>query len=161
MRSSAGISSASSAPSQRRAADSFQKYAQAAKFRDFRRMLTELDKQIDAQRSTDLFLAVLEARLLSHGRNDALAWARAALRRAPSLAGLDRLLELELAEPQAAAGRDELELTRALLRPQTQRQSRYVCTHCGFRARQYSWQCPGCSRWESCASQRAEELERV
>ncbi len=127
----------------------------------FDEALALLDKQIDAQRSTDLFLAVLEARLLSHGRNEALGWARAALRRAPSLAGLDRLLELELAEPQTAAGRDELELTRALLRPQTQRQSRYVCTHCGFRARQYSWQCPGCSRWESCAPQRAEELERV
>jgi lipopolysaccharide biosynthesis regulator YciM len=118
-----------------------------------------LESQIEVQRSPDLLLIVLDARMARDGRPAAVAWAKEAIRRVPSLIGLDRLLELELAEAQPVAGRAELELTRALLRPQTQRQSRYVCTHCGFRARQYSWQCPGCSRWESCAPQRAEELE--
>lgn len=123
--------------------------------------IATLENQIGVQRSTELLLTVLDARIARDGRAEALDWARQALPRVPSLAGLDRLLALELEGPDPAAGRVELELARALLRPQTQRQSRYVCAHCGFRARQYSWQCPGCSHWESCAPQRAEELERA
>ena len=77
------------------------------------------------------------------------------------LAAAALVVTLPLAQPEPPANRDELALTRALLRNQAQRQSRYVCAHCGFKARQYNWQCPGCNRWESCAPQRAEELERA
>ena len=120
-----------------------------------------LESQLESQRSIELFLAVFDARVERDGVAPTVAWARGALARAPSLVGLDRLLEIELAQPEPPANRDELALTRALLRNQAQRQSRYVCAHCGFKARQYNWQCPGCNRWESCAPQRAEELERA
>jgi lipopolysaccharide biosynthesis regulator YciM len=123
--------------------------------------LATLESQFESQRSIELFLALLEARLERDGAAPAIAWGRTALARAPSLVGLDRLLEIESGVSQAGTRRDELALTRGLLRHQVQRQSRYVCAHCGFRARQYYWQCPGCNRWESCAPQRAEELERV
>lgn len=122
--------------------------------------LEALDQQIAAQRSTDMLLTVLDARLARDGREAALIWAREALRKVPSLAGLDRLIALELESPQVVFSRDDLALTRTLLHPQAQRQSRYVCAHCGFKARDYSWQCPGCGHWESCAPQRAEELAR-
>ncbi len=122
--------------------------------------LGSLEAQFESQRSIDLFLVLLEARLEQEGPQGAVEWGRAALGRAPSLVGLDRLLDIELGLADGPH-RDELALTRGLLRAQAQRQSRYVCAHCGFKARQYSWQCPGCSRWESCAPQRAEELERV
>lgn len=122
--------------------------------------LGSLEAQFESQRSIELFLVLLEARLEQDGAQAAVAWGRAALARAPSLVGLDRLLDIELALADGPR-RDELALTRGLLRAQAQRQSRYVCAHCGFKARQYSWQCPGCSRWESCAPQRAEELERA
>lgn len=120
--------------------------------------LEALDEQIAAQRSTDILLTVLDARIARDGREAAVIWAREALRKVPSLAGLDRLLALELASPRAELNREDLELTRRLLHPQAQRQSRYVCAHCGFKARDYSWQCPGCGHWESCAPQRAETL---
>lgn len=123
--------------------------------------LASLEAQFESQRSIELFLVLLEARLERDGPHAAIAWGRAALGRAPSLVGLDRLLEIELAQADAGERRAELTLLRGLLRGQAQRQSRYVCAHCGFKARQYSWQCPGCGRWESCAPQRAEELERV
>ena len=122
--------------------------------------LGSLEAQFESQRSIELFLVLLEARLEQDGAQAAVAWGRAALARAPSLVGLDRLLDIELGQVDGPR-RDELALTRGLLRAQAQRQSRYVCAHCGFKARQYSWQCPGCSRWESCAPQRAEELERA
>jgi len=122
--------------------------------------LDSLEAQFESQRSIELFLVLLEARLERDGAQAAVAWGRAALSRAPSLVGLDRLLDIELAQVDGAR-REELALTRGLLRAQAQRQSRYVCAHCGFKARQYHWQCPGCSRWETCAPQRAEELERA
>ena len=122
--------------------------------------LGSLKAQFESQRSIELFLVLLEARLEHDGAQAAVAWGRAALARAPSLVGLDQLLDIELALADGPR-RDELALTRGLLRTQAQRQSRYVCAHCGFKARRYSWQCPGCSRWESCAPQRAEELERA
>ena len=123
--------------------------------------LAMLEAQFESQRSIELFLAILEARLERDGPARAIDWGRGALARAPSLVGLDRLLELEAGVSEAGARREELTLTRGLLRHQVQRQSRYVCAHCGFRARQYYWQCPGCNRWESCAPQRAEELKQA
>lgn len=35
---------------------------------------------------------------------------------------------------------------------------RYRCAACGFEARQYFWQCPGCQSWDSYPPQRVEEL---
>ncbi len=35
---------------------------------------------------------------------------------------------------------------------------RYRCAACGFEARQYFWQCPGCQSWDSYPPLRAEEL---
>ena len=106
-------------------------------------------------------LVVSSIRRMRSAADSAIDWGRGALARAPSLVGLDRLLELEAGVSEAGARREELTLTRGLLRHQVQRQSRYVCAHCGFRARQYYWQCPGCNRWESCAPQRAEELKQA
>ncbi|WP_101047978.1 lipopolysaccharide assembly protein LapB [Macromonas nakdongensis] len=35
---------------------------------------------------------------------------------------------------------------------------RYRCAACGFEARQYFWQCPGCQGWDSYPPKRVEEL---
>jgi lipopolysaccharide biosynthesis regulator YciM len=35
---------------------------------------------------------------------------------------------------------------------------RYRCAACGFEARQYFWQCPGCQSWDSYPTRRVEEL---
>jgi lipopolysaccharide biosynthesis regulator YciM len=40
----------------------------------------------------------------------------------------------------------------------TQKLARYQCSHCGFKARQFYWHCPGCSRWETYPPRRTEEL---
>jgi len=32
----------------------------------------------------------------------------------------------------------------------------YKCDHCGFRAKQYYWRCPGCLRWETYSPRRTE-----
>ena len=78
--------------------------------------------------------------------------------------GLDRLLEAELANPEGASEQGpvpgaDLTLLRSLIHKHTQRLDRYACRSCGFQARRFYWQCPGCNAWETYAPRRLEELE--
>jgi len=47
---------------------------------------------------------------------------------------------------------------RNLVHGYAQKLARYQCSHCGFKARQFYWQCPGCSQWETYPPRRTEEL---
>jgi lipopolysaccharide biosynthesis regulator YciM len=116
--------------------------------------------------SLDLFNVVFRAARAQNGADQAWAFARDTLQAHPSLLGLDRLLEAELA--QAPAGRSpedspipgaDLTLLRRLIHKHTQRMDRYACRTCGFQAKRYYWQCPGCNAWETYKPRRLEELE--
>ncbi len=78
------------------------------------------------------------------------------LKRNPSLLGFEKLLGLRSA---AASGDAELDLLRQLIHAQTRKLARFRCSKCGFRAREYHWQCPGCTSWDSYPPRRIEELE--
>ncbi|MFZ6750169.1 lipopolysaccharide assembly protein LapB [Undibacterium sp. Ren11W] len=79
------------------------------------------------------------------------------LRRTPTLLALDKLLDARLmvAQPEV---RPELSVVKNLVHGYAQKLARYQCSHCGFKARQFYWQCPGCSRWETYPPRRTEEL---
>ncbi|MBI3284317.1 MAG: lipopolysaccharide assembly protein LapB [Burkholderiales bacterium] len=79
------------------------------------------------------------------------------LRRTPTLLGLDKLLDARLMEAPPEV-RPELSLVKNLVQGYAQKLARYQCSHCGFKARQFYWQCPGCSRWETYPPRRTEEL---
>ena len=49
-------------------------------------------------------------------------------------------------------------MVKNLVHGYTQKLARYQCSHCGFKARQFYWQCPGCSLWETYPPRRTEEL---
>lgn len=123
-----------------------------------------LQKQYAHHPSLDLFNIVFRELRTQQGAAPAWAFARAALRHHPSLLGLDRLLEAELAVPggdgdvSPMPGAD-LTLLRSLIHKHTQRLDRYACRNCGFQARRYYWQCPGCNLWETYSPRRLEELE--
>jgi lipopolysaccharide biosynthesis regulator YciM len=112
-----------------------------------------------AHPSIDAFAALAAARAERDGGASAVAWAERALQAAPSLLGLDKLLAMKAAL-LGDGDRTEVELAQRLIQVQAQRLSRYVCGHCGFKARQFYWQCPGCNRWDTYAPKRSEELER-
>ncbi len=78
------------------------------------------------------------------------------LKRHPSLLGFERLLA---ARSAAAKGDAELDLLRSLINSQTRKLARYRCNRCGFRAREFHWQCPGCSGWDTYPPRRVEELD--
>jgi lipopolysaccharide biosynthesis regulator YciM len=126
--------------------------------------LAVLRQQYTEHASLDLFNVIFRELRAQQGPEPAWAFAREALRHHPSLLGLDRLLEAELAtsceaqqiEPTPGV---ELSLLRSLIHRHTQRLDRYACRTCGFQARRFYWQCPGCNIWESYAPRRLEELE--
>ncbi|MFA7438572.1 lipopolysaccharide assembly protein LapB [Castellaniella sp.] len=112
----------------------------------------------------DLFNVVFRALRAQQGPARAWAFAREVLRAQPSLLGLDRLLEVELAQGEAATSEGlvpgaDLGLLRSLIHKHSQRLDRYACSHCGFEARRFYWQCPGCNIWETYRPRRLEELQ--
>ena len=116
--------------------------------------------------SLDLFNVVFRALRTQQGVDVAWAFARKSLQAHPSLLGLDRLLEAELAHAtenqtplESPIPGADLALLRRLINRHSQRLDRYTCRSCGFQARRYYWQCPGCNAWETYKPRRMEELE--
>ncbi|MGE0800951.1 MAG: lipopolysaccharide assembly protein LapB [Lautropia sp.] len=112
-----------------------------------------------AARSPDILRAVADAIAKLDGKPAAAQWVRQCQAARPSLLGLQILLELSRSPPSghgSAAELDEAALQNLVDR-QAERLTRYACSVCGFRARTYYWQCPGCHRWDSYAPIRSED----
>ena len=107
--------------------------------------------------SIDLLEVVFKAVLELDGVDAANHLVSEELRRTPTLLGLDKFLEARLMYVQSEL-RPELLLVKNLVHGYTQKLARYQCSHCGFKARQFYWQCPGCSQWETYPPRRTEEL---
>jgi lipopolysaccharide biosynthesis regulator YciM len=81
------------------------------------------------------------------------------MQHSPSLSALSKLAEtrLALAESNGTAERiSDLQATLSLLKQRTTSLARYTCGNCGFRARRFYWQCPGCNHWEAYSPRRSE-----
>lgn len=134
--------------------------------------------------SLDVFNVLFREIRSQQGYRPAWAFARDALRAQPSLLGLDRLLEVELSSGDhrlaeyTAVNRQEstegvastpvaleiaadadISLLRSIIHRHTQRLDRYSCKVCGFEARNFYWQCPGCNSWETYQPRRLEEVK--
>lgn len=117
--------------------------------------------------SLDLFKIVFSELRAQQGAAPAWDFASESLRLHPSLLGLDKLLEVEL---KAAANGEvpnasnrilpdmELSLLHKMIHKHTQRLDRYSCSSCGFEARAFYWQCPGCNMWETYQPKKQEEM---
>jgi len=116
-----------------------------------------LQSYLEQASSIDLLEVVYKAVMELHGVEAAKELVVNELRRTPTLMGLDKLLEAHLIDAPAAVV-SELSLVKNLVHGYTQKLARYQCGQCGFKARQFYWQCPGCSRWESYPPRRTEEL---
>jgi lipopolysaccharide biosynthesis regulator YciM len=134
----------------------------ADRFADAYRKLGETEQGIRVLRnyqaqysSLDLLNALFTLVLEQQGPEAAAALIKDELARNPTLVGLDRLLEAQLlaATPER---RHDLELVKALVGQHIKRLGMYKCDHCGFRAKQYYWRCPGCLRWETYSPRRTE-----
>jgi len=90
------------------------------------------------------------------GPQAAEALVAAELAHHPSLLGFERLTEARLA---LNPGDQELASLSKLLKGHASKLARYRCSRCGFRTREYQWNCPGCSSWDSYPPRRVEELD--
>jgi lipopolysaccharide biosynthesis regulator YciM len=108
--------------------------------------------------SLDVLDAAYRTCVEVEGPEAAYVLVRDELRRNPTLTGLDRMMEANIltAPPEA---RQDLELVKGLVHGQTRNLARYRCESCGFRARQFYWQCPACGGWETYPPRRTEELD--
>jgi lipopolysaccharide biosynthesis regulator YciM len=81
------------------------------------------------------------------------------MQHSPSLSALSKLAQtrLALAESNGTPERvSDLQATLSLLKQRTTSLARYTCGNCGFRARRFYWQCPGCNHWEAYSPRRSE-----
>ncbi len=106
--------------------------------------------------SIDL-LDIAYSRTAAWERPDAaVALLRDELQRHPSLAGFEKLLA---ARADDGSGDAQMQQLRVLIQAQVRKLARYRCSRCGFRAREFHWQCPGCNSWDSYPPRRIEELD--
>ena len=105
--------------------------------------------------SLDILNTVFALTLAEEGPAAAGALIKDELARNPTLLGLDRLLEAQLLAAPAER-RHDLELVKQLVGQHIKRLGMYKCEHCGFRAKQYYWRCPGCGKWETYSPRRTE-----
>ena len=105
--------------------------------------------------SHDLFHILFNTLAQHRGWAVAERLASDALKRQPGLRILDDFLQ---ARTSQAGDQADLETRMAqdLVHKQVSRMAYYQCGHCGFRARQFFWQCPACARWDSIAPERKE-----
>jgi lipopolysaccharide biosynthesis regulator YciM len=81
------------------------------------------------------------------------------MQHSPSLSALSKLAEtrLVLAESNGSPEKiSEIKSILSLLKQRTNSLARYTCGNCGFRARRFYWQCPGCNHWEAYSPRRSE-----
>jgi len=107
--------------------------------------------------SIDMLEVVFQALLKLEGVDAANIVVHEELRRTPTLLGLDKLLEARMmvVPPEI---RPDLSMVKDLVHGYAVKLARYQCSQCGFKARQFYWQCPGCSQWETYPPRRTEEL---
>ena len=120
--------------------------------------LAQLNTYIETYKLPSLMSVLYQATLAEEGADKAAKLARNELIRQPSLTTLDQLL-------QARAMADDVNNQDVQLMQQTVRnaignRAAYHCNQCGFRAKQYHWQCPACNAWESLPAEPSEMVLR-
>ncbi|PIX97998.1 MAG: lipopolysaccharide assembly protein LapB [Hydrogenophilales bacterium CG_4_9_14_3_um_filter_63_34] len=107
--------------------------------------------------SPDLLHLLFQTVAARQGWEAARELAGEELKRNPGLRALDDYLQASNAlQPETEAGRVESRLAQDLVHTQVSQAAYYQCGDCGFKARQFFWQCPACARWESISPQRLD-----
>ena len=107
----------------------------------------------------DMFNAIFHATMKSDGALAAREMVKAELRQNPTLVGLDRLLEAELLAATDDSSKADIKVQKDLVHAHSSRLAVYLCGNCGFKAKQFYWQCPACAGWETFPPRRTAEYD--
>ncbi len=124
--------------------------------------LDRLNELLQTQGSGELLDIVHKHITQLQGPKAAELMLQVVMQHTPSLTALFKLAEtrLVLAEDDGSEDRiADLQATLGLLKQRTTTLARYTCGNCGFRARRFYWQCPGCNHWEAYSPRRSEGAE--
>ncbi|MDP2431285.1 MAG: lipopolysaccharide assembly protein LapB [Pseudomonadota bacterium] len=112
---------------------------------------------LEQRPSPDLLHLLFQTVAARQGWEAARALAASELKKHPSLRALDDYLQASNAlQSEDEDGRVEYRLAQDLVHAQVSQVAHYQCGECGFKARQFFWQCPACARWESISPERLE-----
>ena len=116
--------------------------------------LSILARYFDIYKLKSLLDVLYETVLANEGPNQAENLARKELIQRPSLSALDQFFQAQ------AIGKtnkiDNIELIQQTIKNTIGDRRFYMCNQCGFKARQFHWQCPACNSWESLPSEPAD-----
>jgi lipopolysaccharide biosynthesis regulator YciM len=107
-----------------------------------------LRRLLHEHNSITLMLTLAELLRQQHGDREAALFITEQLRIRPSVRGLDRLIELNLAHTEGSA-RANLLILRDLVVKLLEGKPVYKCNNCGFMGKSLHWQCPGCKNWNT------------
>jgi lipopolysaccharide biosynthesis regulator YciM len=120
--------------------------------------LDQLNTYLETYKLPSLMSVLYEATLTEEGAEKATKLARNELIRQPNLTTLDQLLQARaMAED---ANNQDIQLMQQTVRNAIGNRSAYHCDQCGFRAKQFHWQCPACNAWESLPAEPSEAISR-
>ena len=124
--------------------------------------LAQLSTYLEAYKLPTLMTALYEATLAENGAEEASKLARNELIRKPSLQTLDQLLQARAMDNGEGkqAHTEDIQLMQQTVRNAIGNRAAYHCNQCGFRAKQYHWQCPACNAWESLPAEPSEAITR-
>jgi lipopolysaccharide assembly protein B len=124
--------------------------------------LTQLNTYLETYKLPALLSVLYEATLAEQGAEKAAKLARNELIRQPSLTALDQLLQARAMadENKKNANTQDIQLMQQTVRNAIGHRAAYHCNQCGFRAKQYHWQCPACNAWESLPAEPVEMINR-
>ncbi len=116
--------------------------------------LSILARFFDLYKLKTLLNVLYECVLKNEGASQAETIARNEMIQRPSLYALDKLFQAQ------AIGKtnkiDNIELIQQTIKNSIGDRRFYLCSQCGFKARQFHWQCPACNSWESLPSEPAD-----
>ncbi len=121
-----------------------------------------LKTYLDNYKLPSLMSALYKSTLEVEGAGSAATLARKELIRQPSLQTLDQLLQARVLVERSAKSKShqDIELMQQTVRNAIGDRAAYHCNQCGFRAKQYHWQCPACNAWESLPAEPSEAITR-
>lgn len=121
-----------------------------------------LNTYLETYKLPSLMSVLYETALAEDGPKSAVKLAKNELIRQPSLQALDQLLQARAITDDDNNGHntEDIQLMQQTVRNAIGDRVAYHCNQCGFRAKQYHWQCPACNAWESLPAEPSEAISR-
>lgn len=107
-----------------------------------------LEQMLQVHGGITVTLALAELVRARDGDKKAIELITDYLHKRPSVRGMERLVELNIASSEGEV-QGNLMIIKDLTSKLLENNTTYTCSHCGFTGRSMHWQCPGCKHWDT------------